>query len=362
MLPLKPRPKPEKIEATMPTHYFYGTILTAEAVASNNRGDNIGNTTTLQKVFVGDDLHTSVSAEAIRFALRYRFQLQGEPVDRSFNVETGATRYRKDGNVPSWDRDEPYIDDDLMGFMDAKAAQQEQESEGSTDEAEFPESDTKTESRSESESGGKKTAKPGKKGKKPGSTAKRTSPLAVGRAISLRPYRGEISFNTTSREKVKGGLSLYAAEMHTTEYQYSFGLNLGDVVAKANIRHLIDAIVDPPQVAGNHSRFAYDFSPASVIFRITSCHSSRIQNCFDHDEETRGYSIGRLIHRIEAGDLPASELIAGGLLAKTEWGAKLKSLGVSVRDGVLASATEAKARIARLGGDFAAVEGKGGAG
>lgn len=186
--------------------------------------------------------------------------------------------------------------------------------------------------------------------------------MAVGRAISLRPYRGEISFNTTSREKKKGDLSLYAAEMHTTEYQYSFGLNLGDVVAKANIGHLIDAIVNPPQVAGNHSRFAYDFSPASVIFRITSCHSSRIQNCFDHDEETRGYSISRLIHRIEAGDLPASELIAGGLLAKNEWGAKLKSLGVSVRDGVLASAAEAKDQIARLGGDYSVVKGKGATG
>ncbi len=129
----------------MPTHYLYGTILTAEAVAANNRGDNIGNTTTLQKVFVGDDLHTSVSAEAIRFALRYRFQLQGEPVDRSFNVETGATRYRKDGNVPSWDREAPYIDDDLMGFMDAKAAQVEQESEGSIDEAESSDTVTKSE-------------------------------------------------------------------------------------------------------------------------------------------------------------------------------------------------------------------------
>jgi CRISPR-associated protein Cst2 len=346
----------------MPTHYLYGTILTAEAVAANNRGDNIGNTTTLQKVFVGDDLHTSVSAEAIRFALRYRFQLQGEPVDRSFNVETGATRYRKDGNVPSWDRDDPYIDDDLMGFMDAKAAQQEQESESSTDEIEVPEAVAKSDQKSEGKSRGKKSAKPGNQGKKQGTVTKRTSPLAVGRAISLRPYRGEISFNTTSREKKKGDLSLYAAEMHTTEYQYSFGLNLNDVVAKANIGHLIDAIVDPPQVAGNHSRFAYDFSPASIIFRITSCHSSRIQNCFDHDEETRGYSIGRLIHRIEAGDLPASELIAGGLLAKTEWGTKLKSLGVPVRDGVLASAGEARARIALLGGDYSVVEDKGAAG
>jgi CRISPR-associated protein Cst2 len=340
---------------SMPTHYLYGTILTAEAVAANNRGDNIGNTTTLQKVFVGDDLHTSVSAEAIRFALRYRFQLQGQPVDRTFDVETGTTRYRKDGNVPSWDRENPFIDDDLMGFMDAKAAQQEQEAENDSDEADSTEGDTKNEPRGEREARGKKPTRTGKKGKKPGTTTKRTSPLAVGRAISLRPYRGEISFNTTSREKKKGDLSLYAAEMHTTEYQYSFGLNLGDVVNKANIAQLIDAIVDPPPVAGNHSRFAYDFSPASIILRFTSSHSSRMQNCFDHDEETRGFAIGQLVHRIEAGDIPASELIAGGLLAKSDWGAKLKSLRVSVHNGVLAAADDAKARIAGLGGEFRVV-------
>lgn len=344
----------------MPTHYLYGTILTAEAVAANNRGDNIGSTTTLQKVFVGDDLHTSVSAEAIRFALRHRFQLEGHPVDRTYDVETGATRYRMNGNVPTWSRESPYIDNDLMGFMDAKAAQQEQEQEEASDieGTEAPEPDKRLKKGEKAPAEGK-TTQTGKRSRKPGTTTRRTSPLAVGRGVSLRPYRGEISFNCNSREKVKGGLSLYSAEMHTTEYQYSFGLNLGDVVAKVNIAHLIDAVVDPPGVAGNHSRFAYDFSPASVVFRVTEAHSSRIQNCFDHDEETRGYSLGRLIHRIEAGDIPASELIAGGLMSKTEWGAKLKALGVSVHDGVLSAAREAKSRIAALDTAYAVVNGKG---
>ena len=174
--------------------------------------------------------------------------------------------------MPSWDEANPYIDDDIMGFMDAKAAQREQEFENGAEEVEATQADAKTEKK------GTAGAKAGKSArssdKKPGTITKRTSPLAVGRAVSLRPYRGEISFNTTSREKKKGDLSLYSAEMHTTEYQYSFGLNLGDVIAKANIAHLIDAIVDPPQVAGNHSRFAYDFSPASIILRVTSYHSS----------------------------------------------------------------------------------------
>src|SRR3989442_8650636 len=279
----------------MATNYLYGTVLTGEAVAANNRGDNIGNTTTLQKVFHQDDLHTSVSAESIRFALRYRFQLENLNVNRSYDPEAGKLNY-EDEKRTTWNPDgDVFVDDDLMGFMDAAAAQAEKETEEVEGEGEAP---TKT----------KKKAK--------GKTTKRPSPLAIGRAVSLRPYRGELSFNAVSGEKVKGKLSLYNAEMHTTEYQYSFGLNLDDVIDKANIGHLIDAITDPPPVAGNHARFAFDFSPASIVLRVTNAHSSKIQNCFEHNEASRGYTVERLIKRIEAGDIPAGELIIDGGITK----------------------------------------------
>lgn len=320
----------------MATHYIYGTILTSEAVAANNRGDNIGNTTTLQKVFHQDDLHTSVSAEAIRFAIRYRFQLEGLSVNRSYDPNAGKLNF-EDEKRTTWNpSSDVFIDDDLMGFMDAAAAQQEQEEE-----------------RVEGEE-----ATPKKKTRAKGKTTKRQSPLAIGRAVSLRPYRGELSFNAVSGEKEKGKLSLYNAEMHTTEYQYSFGLNLNDVVRKENIGHLIDAIVDPPPVAGNHSRFAYDFSPSSVVLRVTNAHSSKIQNCFEHDEESRSYKVERLIHRVESGDVPAGELIIGGELAATSEGKKLESLGVKVFPGVKAAANEARKRIAEFGQDLAVVKPK----
>ncbi len=113
----------------MATNYLYGTILTGEAVAANNRGDNIGNTTTLQKVFHQDDLHTSVSAEAIRFALRYRFQLEGLSVNRTYDPEAGKLNY-DDEKRTKWNPDgDVFVDDDLMGFMDAAAAQAEKETE-----------------------------------------------------------------------------------------------------------------------------------------------------------------------------------------------------------------------------------------
>lgn len=323
----------------MPTHYLYGTILTNEAVAANNRGDNIGNTTTLQKVFHHDDVHTSVSAEAIRFALRYRFQLEATvPVNRSYDSSTGKLKY-KDEKRTKWNSQENdvFIDDDLMGFMDAEAAAKEMEEQADSDE-ESQESKAKQ-----------------KKEKPKGKTTKRQSPLAIGRAVSLRPYRAELSFNCVSGEKSKGQLSLYSAEMHTTEYQYSFGLNLGDVLKKKHIASLIEAIIDPPQVAGNHSRFAYDFSPASIVLRVTNAHSSRIQNCFEHDEEERTYTIARLIDRIESGDIPASEIIIGGDVAKTEEGEKLKALKVTVFSGVIAAANEARKRITTFGQEYSEI-------
>lgn len=325
----------------MATNYLYGTILTGEAVAANNRGDNIGNTTTLQKVFHRDDLHTSVSAEAIRFAIRYRFQLELEDaeVNRTYDSKSGKIEYKDDKWV-DWTPDgDVFVDDDLMGFMNASAAKKEKEEDEAAEMA--------GEQKIDSTKGAKKP-----KGKP---ATKRQSPLAVGRAVSLRPYRGEISFNAVSGDKEKGKLSLYNAEMHTTEYQFSFGLNMNDVINKENIGHLIDSVIDPPQVAGNHARFAYDFSPATIILRVTHAHSSKIQNCFEHDDDTRSYTVDRLIKRVEGGDIPANELIVGGEIASTAEGKKLKELGVEVFSGVKSAAEEARKRIAKLGDEFAVV-------
>jgi CRISPR-associated protein Cst2 len=326
----------------MATNYLYGTILTGEAVAANNRGDNLGNTTTLQKVFHQDDVHTSVSAEAIRFALRYRFQLEEMKTNRTYNPATAKVKYIDD-KWTDWAPDgDVFIDDDLMGFMNAAAAAKEQEDEAT-----------------EATEGDEEKPAKGKSKKGKGAAYKRPSPLAVGRAVSLRPYRGELSYNSTVRKDEGGkaaGLSLYNAEMHTTEYQYFFGLNLNDVIKKENISHLVDAIVDPPPVAGNHARFAYDFSPASIVLRVTREHSPRIQNCFEHDEETRSYTIEKLIERVKNGDIPARELYIGGEVASTEEGARLKELDVThVYPGVRKAAYEACVAIAGLQDDFKVV-------
>lgn len=309
----------------MGTLYLYGTILTDGAVASNNHGANLGSTMTLQKVFLNDDLHTSVSAEAIRFAFRYRFQLENEDeVNRTFKViKNRPVLGYKSKDRSKWPK-ELFRDDDLMGWMVAKQSKVEKEASA------------------EAEDSGK-------------GAKVRFSPLAVGRAVSLRPYRGELSFNSVSGEKVKkaeGGLSRYNAEMHTTEYQYSFGLNLNDVVDLTNIKCLLDAVIDPPRVAGNHARFAYDFSPASIVLRVTNAHSSKIQSCFEHDEASRGYTVARLVRRVKSKDIPADQLIIGGELTFTPEGADLRKLGVKACDGIGEAANETLKKIAGLDKKF----------
>lgn len=323
----------------MPTNYIYGTVLTGEYVAANNRGDNIGNTTTLQKVFHLDDVHTSVSAEAIRFALRYRFQLEDpEQVNRSYDSTSGKLHY-VDEKRAYWNSGKTLIDDDIMGFMDAAAAKKERDE----DDDEFADDEAKPKA---------------KKAKAKGTTTIRQSPLAIGRAVSLRPYRGELSFNCVSGAKEKGKLSLYNAEMHTTEYQYSFGLNLNDVVDKSNIGCLLQAIIDPPAVGGNHSRFSFDFSPKSIVLRLTHAHSSRIQNCFEHDDVSRTACVAKLVERVRSGDIPPNELIVGGEIAGTDGGKELAALGAKVHYGIKAAMTEAINIISTMSPSFKDVDKK----
>jgi CRISPR-associated protein Cst2 len=60
-----------------------------------------------------------------------------------------------------------------------------------------------------------------------------------------------------------------------------------------------------------------------------------------------------LLHRIESGDIPPSELIVGGEVSTTPEGSRLKELKVKVHTGVRAAVEEARQRIAARDGAFA---------
>ena len=134
--------------------HVYGSVITARGVAANNRGENEGNITTLQKLLWQGQVHTTVSAEAIRWAVRYYWQMQGIPVNRVWNDEKSDHEW-VDSRWEAWTDDQKkakavpaerwvqgsglprhFIDDDILGFMLAEA--------GKTDGSDSDEPDDKS--------------------------------------------------------------------------------------------------------------------------------------------------------------------------------------------------------------------------
>lgn len=254
--------------------HVFGAIVTGYGCAANNRGESEGNITTLQKVLWKGQVHTTVSSEAIRWALRYYWQKQGMDVNRVWNDEKEDHEWR-DPSWAGWAKADgtTYIDDDVLGYMVAEGAKAEGEK---------------------------------------GSTLKRRGVLEVARAISLAPYAGDISFNAKSG--VKGRTSLYGAEMHATRYQYGFAMTPSRLRIPIRCLDALDALVGLSEVAGNHSRFLFDFSPESVVFRITQDPAPRILYVFDEDQD--GVSAITLVQKVKTGDIPADELFVGGSVAQ----------------------------------------------
>lgn len=110
--------------------HLFGLIVTPYGAAANNRGESEGNITTLQKLLWKNEIHTTVSAEAIRWALRYFWQKRDgdESVNRQWNDDTADHTWHDQTWAPWTSNDEAaqekptFIDDDVMGFMLAEAA------------------------------------------------------------------------------------------------------------------------------------------------------------------------------------------------------------------------------------------------
>src|SRR5262245_20396294 len=103
--------------------HLFGLIVTPYGPAANNRGENDGNITTLQKLLWKNEVHTTVSAEAIRWALRYYWQEADKiPVNRVWDNDANDHRWQ-DRKWLGWNPDVTggvvYTDDDVLGFMEA---------------------------------------------------------------------------------------------------------------------------------------------------------------------------------------------------------------------------------------------------
>ncbi|RLF03817.1 MAG: type I-B CRISPR-associated protein Cas7/Cst2/DevR [Thermoprotei archaeon] len=301
--------------------HLFGIVVTAHGTAANNRAETEGNITTLQKILWNGEVHTTVSAEAIRFAIRWYWQraLGDDKLNRVWKEEGNKPSHQwKDHDFKKWER---FLDDDVLGFMSAEAAKQE--------------------ANPEEGSGGKKRSK--------GTTLVRRARLEVTRAVSLTPFAGDITFNAASVGATPSAGStgkdpvLYGTEVHATRYQYGFALTPEELADKKRVFDVIDAIVGLSEVAGNHARFLFDFSPDAVVFRWTDDFAPRMLYGFSIDEEQQP-SLRRVIERVEAGDISPEEIVVGGGISKED-DARLKDLGCTVYRGVKEAASEVKERI-----------------
>jgi CRISPR-associated protein Cst2 len=280
----------------MSTHLF-ATLITATAVAANNRGEGDGSTlATLQKITRGNEQYTTVSAEAIRWGLREYFQNHTErETNRTFNPDTDKYTFKNERFSAK-----DFIDDDLFGYMDAKKGKDNEDA-----------------------------------------TTKRRGALEISRAISLDPYWGDTAFGSKGGEK--GKTSIHSTEVHCTAYQYSIALTPASLKDPKRAMLALDAVAAVRHVGGNHARFLYDFRPESIILRVTEDPSPWIMDSFKRLGD--GVGCPRLVRLVEVKDVNAIELIVGGEIADTPYGAQLSQLGVTVCRGVKEAIALAKTKL-----------------
>lgn len=304
--------------------HLFGLVVTPHGTAANNRGETPGNITTLQKILWNGEVHTTVSAEAIRFAMRWYWQNQKKTLNRQWREEEARPRHDwQDREFSKW---KEFVDDDILGFMSAEAAREE------ANDAEAPETERRGRARAR------------------GTAKVRRARLEISRAISLTPYAGDITFNAASVGATPSASSTgqdpvpYGTEVHATRYQYGFAITPEGLADKSRVLDVLDAIVSLSDVAGNHARFLYDFAPESIVLRWTDDFAPRILYgfCIGNDGSVTAPSVIRLI---DAGDVDPKELVFGGPVTDLTDVKNLKEKGASINSGVKTASEEVKKRI-----------------
>lgn len=311
--------------------HIFANIVTPFGTAANNRAETEGNITTLQKLIWHGEPHSTVSAEAIRFALR---RLLGgmEETNRNWN-EVAQPKPRnewKDDQFSGWASDEGtvFIDDDLLGFMSAQAAKEDG---------------------SDADEVGDRSKKG--KAKAKGTVTLRRGLLEITRAISLTPWPGDVTFNANTPwsnlgAKDKDNPGPYGTEVHATRYQFGLALTPERLRDKSRAGKALTAIGALGTVAGNHGRFLFDFSPESIVLRLTDDPAPRLLYCFETTDDGKTVVAPSLLRRIQGGDIDPKELILGGTFAADLALEELKAKGAAIfPNGVKVAIAEAVSQI-----------------
>jgi len=303
---------------------IFATVLTYPAPSANYRGESEENRSVIQKVTYGRFEYPIISPEAMRNALRETLFMYGLPCNRKrlHNEEQLAVRF-EDYPFP-----EKFADDFFFGYLVADRGQI-----------------------------------PDKVIKDRDFQFKRDSVLRMNLAKALEPYRHDALFTqsplTIKNEKSPWQNATTSALLHretvVTAFQYPFALNLIDCGlddkgkpadgAKASdgkayqskgeqqkdwLRHLLRAISELNDVAGNHARSYFEMAPASIIIRLT--------DSLVAGYETYGFKpdggFPEVVDGVLHGDYPGNEFYLGGQIVKNvlnhDSNKNLKAKGVNL--------------------------------
>lgn len=277
--------------------HVFANFVTPFGTAANNRAETEGNITTLQKLLWQGETHSTVSAEAIRFALRRRLG-GSEKTNRAWDEAVRGNVW-EDHQFKGWasENGKTFIDDDLLGFMIAEAAKQEGDS---------------------------------------GSANVRRAVLEVTRAVSLTAWAGDVTFNaaspgaTPSAQKKGSNPVPYGTEVHATRYQYGIALTPERLRDKSRAAKAIESLCNLGTVAGNHGRFLFDFSPEVLVIRLTQDPAPRLLYCFDTPDDGKTVHAKKLFDRLASEDILPTELVVGVADLESKLATDLKSKGVAV--------------------------------
>lgn len=278
-------------------YYLSGHFLTDVALASNNRGENEGNQSLLPKMIGTDGTpRVMVSSQSIRKNLRMVFQHKRLPLNHIWNYEEQSYFPLVE---PSYNPDK-FIDDDILGYMNASKNE----------------------------------------------TLTRKSPLSVTPAMSTATADNcIITFNTRSpffsdkkqnkdgeMVDVQGNPMIYAEETLTTAFQWGMMLDVNYMRSRDRVVPLLESIHDLGSVGGNQTRYGFDFSPVSAIYRWSK---SMVRGFTYPFLPVPGivksnFTISReVFNRIKCGAIPASELWIVGDILECPYGGLLKSEGAN---------------------------------
>jgi CRISPR-associated protein Cst2 len=285
---------------------LFATVLTNVAPSANYRGESEQNRSVIQRVTLGRFEYAVISPEAMRNALR--------EILRNYDLPCNRERLHNEDQLAVRFEDYPYperwVDDFFFGYLVAN-----------------------------------RRDVPATVVKERDLEFKRDSVLRMNLALALEPHRHDALFTqsplTVKNQAAPWQNAATSALLHrdttVTAYQYPFALNLNDcrldddgspvdgVLSPGGnpysnrgeqhrdwLRHLLRAISELSNVAGNHARSLYQMFPASIAIRLTNSLVSEYDLYAFRPEGSLPEVVDGILH----DDYPASEFYLGGEIVR----------------------------------------------